>query len=59
MLNFYSIKQLEEMLGVTRQTIFNWRRTGELPEPLQIGGRIYWPKEKLTEFFNQKLKNAS
>ena len=31
-----------ELGGITRTTLWRWRREGVLPEPVQIRGRNYW-----------------
>lgn len=34
--HFGSVAKLAEALGVTRQTIYNWRRSGEWPQLRQM-----------------------
>jgi prophage regulatory protein len=45
---FVRVPDLANLLGVTRSTIYNWRRRGELPEPVGGPGRsIRWPLEAI------------
>lgn len=34
--HFGSVTKLAEALGVTRQTVYNWRRSGEFPKLRQM-----------------------
>jgi len=37
-LKFYRIKQLSEMLNVSKSSIWGWLKKGKFPTPLKIGG---------------------
>ncbi len=44
-------KQLAKELGVSTVTLWNWRRTGYLPEPIQLGPRfVGWNKDVINEW---------
>ena len=46
---------LAEVLGVSIVTLWNWRRSGVLPEPLSLGPRfIGWPCEVLNEWIDEQ-----
>lgn len=42
----YSIKEVCILLGVTRQTLRNWKNSGILI-PIKIGGKVYYTEEQL------------
>lgn len=45
---FVRQNQLAEALGVSKATIWNWRRRGYLPEPVQLGPRfVGWHRETI------------
>jgi|AACY02.2.fsa_nt_gi Bacterial regulatory protein, Fis family. len=37
---FGSVAKLAEALGVTRQTIYNWRRSGDFPQVRQMQAEL-------------------
>jgi predicted DNA-binding transcriptional regulator AlpA len=40
---FYRHHDLQKLLGVSRQTIYAWRRAGEFPAGIRLpGGLIVW-----------------
>ena len=40
--------QVAEMLGVTRHTVLNYRKNGELPEPKKdLSGHPYWAPDEI------------
>ena len=44
-------KQLANALGVSTVTLWNWRRTGYLPEPVQLGPRfVGWHKDVINKW---------
>jgi len=49
-----TVEMLCEELTISRQTCYNWRREGKIPVPFQIGGRLYWSRETLNEFYQSK-----
>jgi hypothetical protein len=53
-----TIKDLMVQLGVTRNTIQNYRKSGLLPPPnFDLSGHPYWTAEQLVTFMNtQKAK---
>lgn len=47
--------QLAITLGVSTVTLWNWRRQGILPEPIQLGPRfIGWTAETLNEWISSR-----
>lgn len=48
-------KQLMKELGVTRNTIQNYRKNGILPPPnFDLSGHPYWTAEQLATFLNER-----
>ena len=43
----YFSKELEEVLGVQRRTLFYWEKTGKIPKAKRtpMGNYRYWSKE--------------
>ena len=39
---FLSVRNVAEMLGVARSTIWRWSADGTLPKPITIGGSARW-----------------
>lgn len=53
--NHITTKQLMKEIGVTRNTIQNYRRQGILPPPkFDLSGRPYWTAEQLRAFLNER-----
>ncbi len=47
---YYETRDLEEIFGRARPTIWMWRRDGVLPKPMKpFGqqGRCLWPKDQI------------
>jgi predicted DNA-binding transcriptional regulator AlpA len=57
----FSINQIAEIFGISRQTVWNWRRNGILPVPTQLGGRVYWHRADIEKLFAEQktTKHAS
>lgn len=54
--NLIRIKELANQLGVTKVTIWRWRKEGKLPAPIAISPRIVgWKKETLDEWLNEQV----
>lgn len=47
--------QVAEVLGVTRHTVHNYRKSGELPEPKRdLSNRPYWTPDQLQRALTRK-----
>jgi prophage regulatory protein len=47
--------QLAEALGVSTVTLWNWRKAGILPEPVQLGPRfVGWKREVINEWLENR-----
>ena len=51
-----TISDLAERYGVTRQSIYNWRKSGKLPNSILIGQSRRWNIADI-EAFEQALAN--
>lgn len=50
-----SINQLTQILHVTRRTIYNYQKNGDLPTPnLDLSGHPYWKPEELATVLKKK-----
>ncbi|PKI01346.1 AlpA family transcriptional regulator [Glaciecola sp. 33A] len=47
--------QLAEALSVSVVTLWNWRRQGYLPEPVQLGPRfVGWHRDVINEWLERR-----
>jgi len=46
---FGGVSQTARALGITRQTIYHWRRKGEIPEARRIQAEVMIAEIKLAE----------
>jgi len=42
-----SRKDFAAELGINPSTLWRWTKTGEIPQPIRIGGRVGWPQSTL------------
>lgn len=53
-------KELASVLGVSTVTLWNWRRNGTLPEPINIGPRfIGWSNDVLNNWLDARHAGGS
>ena len=57
-LNLYSAKEVAEMLGVTRVTVYRWIKEGKL-KSVKIGGSVRIWESELNEFIGFVYKTLS
>ena len=49
------VKELKDLLGVSRSTIWRWRRQGVLPPSRQFGPNVVgWLEEEINEWRNSR-----
>lgn len=54
-MKYLSFKELQEKLGGRgRSTIYRDVGLGRLPEPMKIGGRLYWVEADVDAYFAQE-----
>lgn len=45
------VRDLTKLLGVSRVTIWSWRRAGHFPEPIQLGPNVVaWSEVTIAEW---------
>jgi excisionase family DNA binding protein len=47
--------ELAAALGVKKETITNWARSGRLPKPVRIGRTIRWPRSVIEDLLEGRL----
>lgn len=56
-MKYLNLSQLSEKLGNrSRSSIYRDIEYGRLPQPIHIGGRIYWPESQIDDWL-LKLSN--
>ena len=59
MQKFLTINEVRALLGNrARSTIYKDIEAGRLPEPMKLGGRIYWPESELDAHL-RALRNSA
>lgn len=54
------IRQLEEMLGITRTTIYRWQRDGNFPAPLKLGQRANrWREDEILNWLAEQRQGTA
>lgn len=49
-MKYLNLNQLSAKLGGrSRSSIYRDIHNGRLPEPLRLGGRLYWPEDQIDE----------
>ncbi|MCC7419988.1 MAG: helix-turn-helix domain-containing protein [Planctomycetaceae bacterium] len=49
-----TIKDLCMLVGISRRTIYRIRASGQLPAPIQIGGRVRWRPEDIERWLQTR-----
>lgn len=49
----YREKELVELIGVSRSTIWKWIKTKNFPKPFKIGACTFWKAQEILAFLNQ------
>lgn len=53
-MKYLTFCQLREKLGNrARSTIYKDVKAGRLPEPMKLGGRLYWVESEIDSFMNE------
>jgi predicted DNA-binding transcriptional regulator AlpA len=55
-LNFRQVRQ--KLGGRSRSAIYLDLAAGRLPQPLKLGGKLYWPEEAIDECLRQLAAEA-
>lgn len=52
---FIRVSELAEELNVSKTTLWRWRKTGNIPKPINLGFRVVgWRREVLEQWFKDK-----
>lgn len=51
-----STDDVMEIFGVTRMTLYVWRTKGDFPQPMKIGGKLFWRRLQIETYMDAKLK---
>lgn len=53
-MKYYKISEFAKIVGVTRQTLINWSKTGKFKEHHRtIGGHRFYSEEQVEELINK------
>jgi len=59
MKRFYRRSTLEEMLGISRSTIYRLMEDGDFPRPIKLGRRaVRWKSEDIDDWLLGQAKEA-
>ncbi|MGK7652423.1 helix-turn-helix transcriptional regulator [Roseovarius sp. B08] len=59
-MNYLNLNQLSEKLGGrSRSSLYRDIEHGRIPEPLRIGGRLYWIESHVDEVLTKQLQDAA
>jgi excisionase family DNA binding protein len=59
MKGFLTQKEVSERLGITRQTLWRWRRDGTGPPASKIGGSVLYDEEELGKWIEAQKEGSS
>lgn len=45
-----SVARVQHLIGATDSTLRSWVRTGKIPPPMRLGGRLFWRPETIDEW---------
>lgn len=51
---YLTIHDLEQILAVSRRTIYYWVEQGTFPKPTKIGGSNRWSKKEIQNWLKEK-----
>lgn len=59
MQKYLTFKEVRAKLGGrSRSSIYHDLSAGRLPQPLKLGGKLYWPEEDLNAWLSDARKQA-
>lgn len=53
-----SIKEMCQLLGVSRTTLWAYEKSGKVPEPVRIGGRVKWRRADIEEWIKGRCPES-
>jgi predicted DNA-binding transcriptional regulator AlpA len=54
-IRLYKVKQLEQILNISKSTLWQWVKQGKFPTPIKRVGSTFWKSEDVEEW----IKNAN
>jgi prophage regulatory protein len=56
----YRTKELTELLGISRSTLYNWTLSGHFPKPIKLGSRaIAWSESDVQDWIYSQQERTS
>jgi len=55
---YYRIKQLTEILSISKSTIYSWMNKNTFPKPIKLGRISVWEKSDIDAFINAGKQQA-
>tara|TARA_R100001369_G_scaffold43535_1_gene69659 strand:+ start:439 stop:666 length:228 start_codon:yes stop_codon:yes gene_type:complete len=52
---YLSVDQVARRFGVSKDSIWRWKRNGEFPKPFKLGGATRWRLSDLEEWESQLI----
>jgi prophage regulatory protein len=60
MQKYLTFKEVRDRLGGrSRSSVYHDLDAGRLPQPLKLGGKLYWPEEDLDAFLRAQREQAA
>jgi predicted DNA-binding transcriptional regulator AlpA len=56
---FYRISKVQDLTGVSRQTLYRWRQKGKGPKWVKPGSIVLYPKDAFWEWADAESDNGS
>ena len=58
--SFLTDHQLAARLGVSRPTVWRWKKAGLIPQPCRLGPRVVrWPVKAIEQWEAEQIRQAS
>jgi prophage regulatory protein len=59
-MQLYRTKELTELLGISRSTLYNWTLSGHFPKPIKLGSRaIAWSESDVQDWITSQQERTS
>jgi prophage regulatory protein len=53
-------REVEELTGLSRSTIYDWIRTGQFPRPVSLGPRtVRWSEREVERWISDRIGDAA
>ena len=51
--DFLKTEDIIKKFGISKETLFNWRKQNKFPAPIKIGRRLLWKKSDIDDYINK------